>query len=101
MRRFAGVSLALAALWVCGCAKICEFGEGSSGSGLKCLQVTSRVSAGMTSAEVEDRIGPPQSKKFDMPYRGKTYEEVWVYETSTPTVLYFNNGVLEHKEYEQ
>ncbi len=86
---------------LCGCAKICEFGKGDASSGIKCFGFFSQAKVGMTQNEVKDAIGSPQRKDIDAEYRGKKYDEVWVYDTTPPTILYFNKGVLEHKEYQQ
>lgn len=86
---------------LCGCAQMCEFGQGSDSSGLKCQRMYAKAEVGMTKKEVEERLGTPQTRNVDVTYRGKTYDEVWVYHTSPPTVLYFKNGVLEQKEYQQ
>ncbi|HAJ56677.1 MAG TPA: hypothetical protein DCL35_02780 [Candidatus Omnitrophica bacterium] len=86
---------------LCGCAHICEFGESDTSSGLKCHRVVAKAEIGMTRAEAEKKLGSPQRRQIDVSYRGKTYDEVWVYETVPPTVLYFKNGILEEKEYQQ
>ena len=101
MRIGIGIASLALLLALCGCAKICEFGQDEGSSGLKCFSVISRIELGMSAKEVEAKIGAPQNKKFDVPYRGKTYDEVWVYNTATPTILYFKNGTLKHKEYQQ
>jgi hypothetical protein len=84
---------------LCGCAQTCEFGRGGDKSGFKCYGSFDQAKLGMTQKEVEQKIGVPQKRKFGISYRGKPYDEAWVYESSPPTVLYFNNGILERKEY--
>jgi len=84
-----------------GCAQLCEFGKGDNSSGLKCYRVFNKAEVGMTAKEVQDRIGTPQSRSIDVSYNGKTYDEVWIYGTTPPTVLYFKNGIVAHKEYQQ
>ena len=86
---------------LCGCAQLCEFGSGGDDLGLKCVRVFSKAEVGMTQKEVQDLIGPPQRRQTDVSYEGKTYDEVWIYETTPPTILYFKWGTLEHKEYQQ
>jgi hypothetical protein len=68
---------------------------------MDCLKFISDVEVGMTEKEVRERVGVPQNRRLGVAFRGKTYDEVWIYDTSVPTVMYFKNGVLEHKEYEQ
>ena len=85
----------------CGCAKICQFGKGDNSSGVNCFGFFAQAEIGMSQKEVRGLIGSPQKKNIDVEYRGKRYDEVWVYDTMPPTVLYFKNGVLEHKEYQQ
>jgi len=99
MKRYLGTVFLLSVL--CGCAQMCEFGQDGAAPGLKCYRVFSKAEIGMTSKEVEQRIGSPQTRRIDVSYRGQTYDEVWVYETTPHTILYFKNGVLKHKEYEQ
>ncbi len=86
---------------ICGCAQMCEFGESNTGSGLSCHRVFAKAEIGMTQKEVEAKLGTPQGRQMDVSYRGTTYDEVWVYETVPPTVLYFKGGVLKEKEYQQ
>ncbi|MFH0877412.1 MAG: hypothetical protein V1863_04225 [Candidatus Omnitrophota bacterium] len=90
-----------ALIMLCGCAQLCEFGSGGDDPGLKCVRVFSKAEVGMTQKEVQDLIGPPQRRKTDVSYEGKTYDEVWIYETTPATILYFKWGTLEHKEYQQ
>lgn len=99
MKRFSGLVVIL--LFFGGCAQMCEFGQADSASGLKCYRVFSKAEVGMTLKEVEARIGAPQTRQIDVSYQGKTYDEVWVYSTTPSTVLYFKNGTLAHKEYQQ
>jgi hypothetical protein len=80
---------------------MCEFGKTDKDSGLECHRVFAKAEIGMTQTEVEKKLGSPQKRQIDVPYRDKTYDEVWVYETMPPTVLYFKNGVLAEKEYQQ
>ena len=88
-------------LALCGCAQLCEFGSASDSSGMKCYRVFSKAEVGMTQKQVQEHIGSPQKRQVEVSYRGKVYDEVWIYDTTPPTVLYFKNGVLEHKEYQQ
>ena len=95
-------AMALALVFMlCGCAQICEFGKAGDSSGLKCYGFFSQSKVGQTQKEVKERIGSPQRKNMDVEYRGKKYDEVWIYDTAPPTILYFKNGILEHKEYQQ
>ena len=55
----------------------------------------------MTQKEIEKTIGLPQRREFDMTLRGVKYDEVWVYNTSPPTILYFKGSTLARKEYQQ
>lgn len=84
-----------------GCAQVCEFGKAGDSSGFKCYKLLARAEVGMSAKEVEKSIGTPQKRQIGISYRGKAYDEAWVYNTDPPTVLYFKNGVLEHKEYQQ
>ena len=93
--------LVLAGSVLAGCAQFCEFGKTSDSEGLKCIRVFSQAEIGMTQKQVTRHIGTPQQRRFDVRYQDKIYEEVWVYLTVPPTVLYFKGGVLEHKEYQQ
>ncbi len=94
------ISLA-AILSFAGCAEVCSFGRGDAASGVECRRTDAKVEAGMTAKQVEDKIGPPQRRNIDVAYRGKTYDEVWIYETSPTMLLYFKHGVLEAKDYQQ
>lgn len=87
--------------FACGCAQLCEFGTGERGSGLSCRRVFAKAEIGMTQKQVEEKLGSPQGRQIDVSYRGTTYDEVWVYETMPPTILYFKGGVLKEKEYQQ
>ena len=84
-----------------GCAKICKFGTTGDSSGINCFALLAQAKVGMSQKEVVETIGTPQNKRIDIPYRGKTYDEAWIYNTDPATVLYFKNGVLEHKDYQQ
>ena len=99
MRNFVCLIIVLGML--CGCAKVCEFGQGTDESGVRCVRLFSRAVVGMTQAQVEKQIGSPQSKRLDIAYRDETYDEAWIYDTQPATILYFKGGVLEHKEYQQ
>lgn len=99
MRTF--VWLILVSTMICGCAQLCEFGSATDAAGLKCHRVFSKAEVGMTKSEVEKRLGSPQNRNIDVVYRDKTYDEVWVYNTAPPTILYFKGDALEHKEYQQ
>lgn len=83
----------------CGCAEMCLFGRSDTASGVKCHGFFNQAKIGMTQKEVKDSIGTPQQKNIDVTLRGKKYDETWIYDTMPPTVLYFNNGVLQQKEY--
>ena len=85
----------------CGCSAMCEFGKTDTSSGVECHRVFAKAEVGMSQKEVEAQIGSPQMRNVDVPYRGKTYDEVWVYDTTPPTVLYFKGGILQEKEYEE
>ena len=91
--------LVLTLIFLCGCAQTYEFGTTDDSSGVKTIPFFSQSRVGMTKKEVQEKIGLPQSRSTDVTYRGKVYQEVWVYNTSPQTILYFKNGVLEHKEY--
>lgn len=93
--------LLFAVLLMAGCGKMCEFGKGAESSGIKCAGFFAQADEGMTMKQIEERLGVPQKKSLDVESFGKKYEEVWVYETQPPTVLYFKNGILEKKEYQQ
>jgi len=95
------VILCLLSFALCGCAKICEFGKAGDSSGLKCYKFLAQAEIGMSAKEVEENIGLPQKRQLGISYRGKAYDEAWVYNTNPPTVLYFKNGIMEHKEYQQ
>jgi len=95
------VILCLLSFVFLGCAKICQFGKEGASSGIKCFKLSAKAEVGMTAKEVEKSIGTPQKRQIGVSYRDKVYDEVWVYNTAPPTVLYFKNGVLEHKEYQQ
>lgn len=82
-----------------GCAEICEFGRGG-GPGMKCYGNLSQAQIGMTQKQIEQKISVPQQRRTDVTYRGKVYDEAWIYNTDPPTILYFKNGVLEHKDYQ-
>jgi hypothetical protein len=90
------VCLALCA----GCAEVCTFGRSDSSSGFQCRRVDAKVEPGMTTKDVEARVGPPTRRSIDVSYRGKTYDEAWIYETSPNMLLYFKNGVLAAKDYQ-
>lgn len=87
--------------FVCGCAQMCEFGKSDTSSGFSCKRVFAKAEIGMTQKEVEAKLGTPQGRQMDVSYRDTTYDEVWVYETVPPTVLYFKGGVLKEKEYQE
>ncbi len=93
--------LAFGVFSVCGCAQMCEFGKVGDAPGLECHRVFAKADIGMMKEEVEKSLGAPQKRQVDVSYRGNTYEEVWVYKTEPPTVLYFKNGILAEKEYQQ
>ena len=97
---FAVVFIFCALCILFGCAAMCEFGKNDGSSGMKCRGSLAQATVGETSGEVEKAIGAPQSRSVNVSYRGKTYDEVWVYNGTPPTVLYFKHGVLEDKEYQ-
>jgi len=71
------------------------------GPGLLGQRLFVKAEPGMTEAEVKETIGSPQRRSIDVSYKGKTYDELWFYETTRPaTILYFNNGILEEKDYQ-
>ena len=70
------------------------------GPGLLGQRMFVKARPGMTQAEVEEAIGLPQRRSINVSYKGKAYDEVWLYGTMPPTVLYFKNGVLEEKDYQ-
>ncbi len=84
----------------CGCAQVCEFGETEDSSGLKCFGLSARAEKGMTSEEVEKRIGVPARRMAPADYQGKTYDEAWIYDTSPTTILYFKGNILKEKDYQ-
>jgi len=85
-----------------GCANICEFGRSSDeNSKMKCYGLMEQTKVGMTQAEVQQKAGYPDKRRYDISYMGKMYDEAWVYSlTSPPTILYFKNGVLQKKDYD-
>ncbi|MGE5279617.1 MAG: hypothetical protein ACM3L6_02590 [Deltaproteobacteria bacterium] len=89
----------LSAVFMAGCAEMCTFGRSSQGAGLTCERVFSKAERGMTLQQVQKELGDPQSRSEDVSYLGTVYDEVWVYGTTPPTVLYFKNGILKDKEY--
>jgi hypothetical protein len=84
-----------------GCAEIFQFGKTDDSRPMKCIGFLDMAKKGMTQKEVEKVIGLPQKREFDMTLRGVRYDEVWVYDTDPPTVLYFKGNILQHKEYQQ
>ncbi len=70
------------------------------GPGLLGQRMFVKARPGMTQAEVVEAIGSPQGRSLNVSYKGKTYDEVWLYETMPATVLYFKDGVLEEKDYQ-
>ena len=99
MFKFLLVALAPLLLW--GCAEVCTFGHSDGSGGIQCRRVDAKVEAGMTAKEVEAKVGAPTRRNIDVSYRGKTYDEAWIYETSPNMILYFKNGVLDAKDYQQ
>jgi hypothetical protein len=94
--------VSLVCLMLCGgCAETCMFGRSDGSSGISCRRTDTKVDVGMTAKEVEAKVGPPNRRNVDVSYRGKTYDEVWIYETSPDMLLYFKNGILEAKDYQQ
>jgi hypothetical protein len=86
-----------------GCANTCEFGQSGNNTvgGMKCYGLLDEAEIGMTMAQVQKEIGNPDTRRFDMSYMGKSYDEAWIYALSSPpTVLYFKNGVLQKKDYD-
>ncbi len=84
-----------------GCSQICQFGTGGFGSGFKCHSIFAKAKAGMTQKEAEEKLGTPSRRQTDVNYRNKVYNDVWIYDSDPPTVLYFKNGILEQVEYEE
>lgn len=100
MRRYL-FSLFLCLLFY-GCAWNYEFGRSSDPSaGTKYIGTFERAKPGMTKKEVEQQFGVPRTRNYDVQYMGKGYDEMWVYDTQPPTVLYFKGSVLVYKEYQQ
>lgn len=91
------------ALAVLGCANICEFGSAGTGKNVRCYGLMDSAEKGMTQKEVEKKIGLPDRRIFGISYMGKKYDEAWVYSNmpTANTVLYFQNGILKEKDYEQ
>lgn len=89
-------------IMLAGCANVCEFGRSSDeNSKMKCYGLMEQAEIGMTQAEVQKEVGYPDKRRFDISYMGKNYDEAWVYALSSPpTILYFNNGVLQKKDYD-
>lgn len=93
-----------ATLFLVGCANnICEFGKGNSGEGFHCyLRQIDAAKVGMSQNDVEKTIGHPNERRYGISYMGKTYDEAWVYSNALPpTILYFSNGILKVKDYQQ
>lgn len=91
-------------LFLTGCANnICEFGKGDSGQGFHCyLKQIDAAKIGMSQKDIEKTIGRPDERRFGISYMGKNYDEAWVYsKASPPTILYFSNGILKEKDYQQ
>jgi outer membrane protein assembly factor BamE (lipoprotein component of BamABCDE complex) len=94
--------VSIVCLMLCaGCAEMCTFGRSDGSSGLQCRRVDAKVEIGMTAQEVQSKVGQPSRRNIDVFYRGKTYDEAWIYETSPVMILYFKSGVLEAKDYQQ
>ena len=99
MRKVAAILVFLFLFY--GCAEICQFGKTDGTRSMKCIGFLDQAKPGMTQKEIEKTIGLPQRREFDMTLRGVKYDEVWVYNTSPPTVLYFKGSTLARKEYQQ
>jgi len=97
-RRIGGIVL-LAVLCAAGCAGK-RLDQKFQGPGLFGQRVFVKVQPGMLQPEVRDKIGAPHRRSLNVSYKGKTYDEVWIYSSDPATVLYFKHGVLEAKDYQ-
>ena len=99
MRKVAAVLVFLFLFY--GCAETWQFGKTDDSNSIKRIGFLKQAKPGMTQKEIGNTIGLPEKREFDMTLRGVKYDEVWVYNTSPPTVLYFKGSTLGRKEYQQ
>lgn len=93
-------------IWAClilcaGCSTVCSFGRSDGSGGFECRSMDAKVTAGMSAQKVEAMLGAPSRRNINVSYRGKTYDEAWLYETSPNMILYFKDGVFDVKDYQQ
>ena len=99
MKRCIGGIILMAALCAAGCAGR-SLDQKFQGPGFLGQRVFVKVQPGMMQAEVRDTIGAPNKRSLNVSYKGKNYDEAWIYRSNPATVLYFNHGVLEAKDYQ-